>query len=158
MKVILKEKVEHLGEAGEVKEVKKGYFRNFLNPRGLAILANKLELKKVEELKAKKEAETEKAEKEAEKTKEKIEKITLTIESKVGKDKKLFGAITPANISEELKKQGFEISKKDIEMEDFKEAGEHKAKAKLSGNVSAIVNVKIIAAKEKATAKKVQKK
>ena len=104
MKVILLEPVENLGDVGQVVNVKPGYARNYLMPRGLAALATESNLKALEakiRAQAKRAAER-KAE--AERLKEILEPITLTIKVKAG-ESKIYGSVTSRDIAEELEKQ-----------------------------------------------------
>jgi len=104
MKVILLEPVENLGDVGQVVNVKPGYARNYLIPRGLAALATEANLKALEakiRAQAKRAAER-KAE--AERLKEILEPITLTIKVKAG-ESKIYGSVTSRDIAEELEKQ-----------------------------------------------------
>ena len=104
MKVILLEPVENLGDVGEVVNVKPGYARNYLMPRGLAAMATESNLKALE---AKIRAQAKKAAErkgEAERLKEILEPITLTIKVKAG-ESKIYGSVTSRDIAEELEKQ-----------------------------------------------------
>ena len=104
MKVILLEPVEKLGDVGQVVNVKPGYARNYLLPRGLAALATEANLKALEakiRAQAKKAAER-KAE--AERLKEILEPLTLTLEVKAG-ETKIYGSVTSRDIAEALEKQ-----------------------------------------------------
>ncbi|MCL2099161.1 MAG: 50S ribosomal protein L9 [Oscillospiraceae bacterium] len=119
MKVLFREDVKGQGKKGDIKEVSDGYARNFLLPKGLAVIAD---AKALNEIKNKEESEKQKlaAEKEnAAKLSEKLAGITLKIEATAGPDGKLYGSITPANIAEELKnKNSLEIDKRKIIMEE----------------------------------------
>ncbi len=125
MKVILTQDVAKVGKAGEVKDVADGYGRNFLIAQKLAVVATPETIAQAEiiaEQKAKKaEAELEEVEKMA----ERMEGFELIMPAKVGEEGKLFGSITADKIVDELKKNGFKVSKKEISLkEPIKEAGE----------------------------------
>lgn len=133
MKVILNEDVKHLGEEGDVKDVAKGYARNYLFPRNLAVPCNDFTLKHFES--RKEEIEQRKAVKRqnAAGLKERLEALTLTIVMPAGPNGKLYGAVTSQTISDELQKLGFEIERKRIELPGltFKSVGHYTATLKL---------------------------
>ncbi len=125
MKVILLEDVKGLGSKNELVNAKTGYARNFLLPKGAAIETTPANLKKWKEDMNEKEA-REKAEKDqAMKLKEKIEKVTVELESKAGEGGRLFGSITSKDIAEALEKQHkIEVDRRKIELKDnIKTAG-----------------------------------
>lgn len=145
MRVILKQNIDRLGSAGDIKNVSDGYARNFLLPKGLVFEATKSNLKRWEnEKKArekKKEIELQKAQ---EKTQE-FEKISCTISVKTGEDNKMFGSVTVSHIAESLKKLGFEIDKKDIFLsEPIKELGAYVVDVRISSQVLAKVKVWVV--------------
>ncbi len=144
MQIILIQDVENLGQKGEVKEVPSGYGRNFLIPKGLAVLVSKGVLKSVEERlqaqKKKKEALKEKVLK----MKQDLEKKTFKIEVKGGPKGKLFGSVTHKEIADIINKEtDLEIDKKQIEEEPIKELGEHSVKIKLAEGIEAQIKLKI---------------
>jgi len=117
MKVILREDVPNLGEAGETVDVKDGYGRNFLFPRNLAIPATRGNLKAIDEVRKQKEIREKKQRREAEVVKERIEKLSLTMEVRVGEEDKLYGSVTNADVARLLEEQGVVVDKRAIEME-----------------------------------------
>lgn len=117
MKVILREDVPNLGEAGETVDVKDGYGRNFLFPRNLAIPATRGNLKSIDEVRKQKEIREKKQRREAEVVKERIEKLSLTMEVRVGEEDKLYGSVTNADVARLLEEQGVVVDKRAIEME-----------------------------------------
>ncbi|BCD60286.1 MULTISPECIES: 50S ribosomal protein L9 [unclassified Nitratiruptor] len=138
MKVLLIKDVKNLGKAGEVKEVKDGYGKNFLIARGFAKLATPDVIEAWEKEQAKK-AQEEAAEIEKLKQlKEKIESTKLIIKHKAGANGALFGAITNKEVAEELKKQGIEIDKKHIDIHPpIKQTGEYEVDVKLGHGIHA---------------------
>lgn len=145
MKVILLQDIENLGKKYEVKEVKPGYARNFLIPKGLVKPATKEVL---EWLGKQKEVEAQKAEKELKKIQEVASLIDgqeIIIPVKVGEEKQLFESITIQKISENLKKAGFDIKKSQIDLaEPIKELGEFPIKIKLEHNLEPEIKVIIV--------------
>lgn len=118
MKVILIEDVEKLGQAGEVVEVKGGYGRNFLLPRGIAIEANEENMANWQEQMAQREEEERQRRENAENVKEEIEAVTIELEAKSGEDGKLFGSITNADIADALAEvHGINIERRKIELD-----------------------------------------
>lgn len=143
MKVILNEDVKYLGEEGDIKDVAKGYARNYLFPRNLAVPCNSFTLAHFES--RKEEIEQRKAVKRqnAAGLKERLEALTLTIVMPAGPNGKLYGAVTNQTISDELQKLGFEIERKRIELPGltFKSVGHYNATLKLYEAAVAILPV-----------------
>jgi len=148
MKVILLQDVDKLGKKGDIKEVTDGHARNLLIPKKMAVLASKSEILRLEE---QKKIEGDKSEKELIRFQEvasQIDGFELEISTKAGEDNKLFGAITVAKISEELKKNNFEIEKNQIKLENpIKEMGEYEISIELPHNLEA--KIKLIITEEK---------
>ena len=143
MKVILKADVKGKGKKGQMIEVAEGYARNFLMPKGLAVLAtadavNTMRLQ--EKAKAKADAEAKAA---ATEIAEKLKGLQVKVPSKGGEGGKLFGAVTGREIAAALKEQhGVDIdSKKLVLDEPIKSFGSYEVKAKLGFEISGIVNV-----------------
>jgi len=143
MKVILNEDVKYLGEEGDIKDVAKGYARNYLFPRNLAVPCNSFTLAHFES--RKEEIEQRKAVKRqnAAGLKERLEALTLTIVMPAGPNGKLYGAVTNQTISDELQKLGFEIERKRIELPGltFKSVGHYNVTLKLYEAAVAILPV-----------------
>jgi large subunit ribosomal protein L9 len=125
MKIILLKDVKNIGKKFEIKEVSSGFARNFLLPQGLAEIANKELLNKVEE---KRKLELEKNEKEKKETERIIKEINqkpIVIKTKVGEEGQLFESINEQKISERLKEMGFNVEKENIKIENpIKQKGE----------------------------------
>ncbi len=118
MQVILRERLENLGDAGEIVDVKPGYARNYLIPKGLAYeatAANKRRLEAEGNRRAAKEAETLS---EAQTQARSIEGVSLTFKARAGQEGKMFGSITSADIAEKLAEQGITIDRRQIELEE----------------------------------------
>lgn len=116
MKVILNKDVKHLGEEGDVKNVANGYARNFLFPRILAVPYNDATVALFEGRKAEIEARKEKKRADSASLKEKLEKINLVAEMPAGANGKLYGAVSSLTVVDLLKKNGFEIERKRIDI------------------------------------------
>ena len=145
MKVILREDVKGKGVAGDVIDVKPGFARNFLVPKGLAYLSTAKNQKVFEHEKARKAKEQEKFRLEAVKQSEELEKISLTAAVKVGDDGKLFGSVTPEMIAEAMLAEGIEIDKKKIILDEpIKALGVYNVSVKLHPEVSAEIRVWVV--------------
>ncbi len=147
MKVILREDVESLGEAGQTVEVKDGYGRNFLMPRNLAIPATKANLKAIGEIAKQKDIREKKARRGAELVKDRIEKLELSAEVLVGEEDKLYGSITNGDIAALLAENGVTVDKRSIQLEEpIKALGVFTVPIKVDKDV--IANVKLWVAKK----------
>jgi ribosomal protein L9 len=146
MKVILLEDVKKLGKKDEIIEVSSGYARNFLIPNKKAIVADNVNLNKLEGKKSKESHIKELSLEHAKEIKKIIEKETLVIKAKKGKDDRLFGTITNSEISKELKKKyDIDIDRKKIIVENpIKIVGEYIITIKLEQGVMADLKVDIV--------------
>ncbi len=148
MKVILLKDIENIGKKYDLKDVKDGYARNFLIPKGLAKEAT---AEVLEWLEIQKEIQEKKAEEELKKAQDiasSIDNLEVVIQVKVGDDNQLFESISPQKISEKLKEMGFNIKKNQIEIKGpIKELGEFPVKIKLEHNLE--VELKVIITEEK---------
>lgn len=146
MKVILTDNIVRVGVKGDLVDVKPGYYRNYLNPQGLAVEANKKNMAELEEMQAKLKEEEAQNRKEAEELKEKIEALTITQKVKVGEDGKLFGSVTNKDLAEALAEQGIEIDRKRIEgVETIEGTGEFNLNVRLYPEVNADLKVEVVA-------------
>ena len=146
MKVILLEDVKKLGKKDEIIEVSSGYARNFLIPNKKAIVADNVNLNKLEGKKSKESHIKELSLEHAKEIKKIIEKETLVIKAKKGKNDRLFGTITNSEISKELKKKyNVDIDRKKIIVENpIKIVGEYIITIKLEQGVMADLKVDIV--------------
>ena len=147
MKVILNKDLATLGEEGDVKEVAKGYARNYLFPRGIALPYTPRMVKIIEGRRAEIEARKEQKRLDARGIKEKLDALELNISMPAGANGRLYGAVTNQTIAEELAKSGFQIERKRIELAGnaFKSVGKYKTAIKLYENQSAEISVVITA-------------
>jgi large subunit ribosomal protein L9 len=147
MKVILRQEFEQLGHIGDVIDVKEGYARNYLLPRSIAYLATPSSIQRLEEEKKQQSRGVEKEKRSSEKLAAELEKVSITIQMKVGEDEKLFGSVTSQMIAESLKEKGLTIDKRHIELEEsIKALGIYTVNVKLPGSV--IGNVKVWVVRE----------
>lgn len=145
MEVILTQDIQGLGYKNDVISVKSGYGRNFLIPKGFAILANTSNRKMIEENVRQAAHKAEKLKKDAEAVAEEMGDIMLEIGAKVGESGKIFGAITTLQISDALKEKGFEIDRKRINFNSkVKEVGEYVVTINLHKEVKKEVPFKVV--------------
>lgn len=149
MKIILKQDHDILGAIGEIKEVKDGYARNYLIPRGIASAVTPANLKTFEEVKRQKSRKIQKEIEAAQKLSSDLSNISLTVYVKTAEDDKIYGSVTAQVIYNLLKEKGYEnIERKKILLhEHIKTLGEHLVDIKLHSNV--IAKLKVLVEKEK---------
>jgi large subunit ribosomal protein L9 len=149
MKVILKEDVDNLGAMGEVVRVKDGYARNFLIPKGTAVVANERNVKALEHERRIIEVRKKKLRSAVEQLAEKVSSVEISFTRKAGEEGKLFGSITSMDIAEALAEKGIDVEKKKISIpEPIKRVGEHSVDVSLGLEVTAQVSVKVAAEEE----------
>ena len=145
MKIILKKDVENLGVAGDIVKVKDGFARNYLVPKGFAIVATRSNMKIVDELKANEAKKTKKAETTAQNTAKKLQDISVTVAVKAGEDDKLFGAVTAQIIADLVAEKGIEIDKHNILLDEpIKELGVFDVPVKVGAGIKAQVKVWVV--------------
>ena len=142
MKVLLKEDVENLGYAGEVYQVADGYGRNYLIPKGMAVLAKPSVMKQAEAWRKKADARRAEMKAEHEALSVSIEATTLTFTARAGNTGKLFGSVTTAQITDSLNETiGTEIDRRKVGTEPLRQLGEHKVVVRLSSDFHPHVTV-----------------
>ncbi|MEK9135531.1 MAG: 50S ribosomal protein L9 [Bacteroidota bacterium] len=145
MEVILRKDHDKLGAVGTKVVVKDGYARNYLIPRGLAYEATEGALRALNEEKKQSERRSTKELKSSERLAQELEKVSITIQMKVGEDEKLFGAVTSQMIADALKEKGLEIDKRIIELEEpIKALGIYTVNVKLHQSVAGKVKVWVV--------------
>ena len=144
--ILLREDIDNLGGRGEVVKVRAGYARNYLLPRGLALLATKGSIKQVEAERSHllKKAASERAT--AQLQADQMKDISLTFERKAGDEGTLFGSVTSMDIAEAFQAKGYEIDRRKISMKDaIKITGEYVVPIKLHREVTLEVPVTVVA-------------
>ncbi|WP_185861886.1 50S ribosomal protein L9 [Blattabacterium cuenoti] len=148
MKIILKKDVENLGFQYDELDVPPGYARNYLIPKGYAILALPGTIKSIHEtLKQRTKKENFLIEK-SKKIEEKLKKLTIKIQAKVGKGGKLFGSINNKELMKILNKEGISIDKKFIRIPGnkvIKTIGKHQASIRLHRKREFLFNFEVLA-------------
>lgn len=143
MKVVLQKDVKDLGKVGDLVNVSQGYARNFLFPRQLAVVATEEKeaewkhLKKVADIKKKK------AMAGRQEVINKMQGLTLNFKLEAAADsEKLFGSVTTADISKQLSKNGFEVDRRDVHLEEpIKLLGQHKAHVRMGEGLEAELTI-----------------
>lgn len=146
MEVILTQDVKNLGEKDDIVNVKSGYGRNYLIPQGQAILATESAKKVLAENLKQAQFKQEKIKKDAEATAAKLADVKLTIGAKAGETGKIFGAVNTIQVSDALKKLGFEVDRRRITFDsDVKVVGEYVANLNLHKEVKVQVPFEVVA-------------
>jgi large subunit ribosomal protein L9 len=147
MEVILKKNVDKLGYANEIVKVKPGYGRNFLIPQGYGILATASAKKAHEEVMRQKAHKETKLAAEAKELATKLAESKVSIVTKAGENGKIFGSVNTVQLSEALKKAGFEIDRRSISIknEPIREVGTFEAEANLYKGVKQLFSFEVVA-------------
>lgn len=137
MEIILKQDIQNLGSKDDIVTVKDGYARNYLIPKGLAIIATPSAKKMLAETIRQRAHKEEKRRQEALQLAEKMKGVKLTIGAKTSSKGKIFGSVNTIQIAEALNAQGFDIDRKNIFIKEevIKEVGNYTAKVKLHKEV-----------------------
>lgn len=145
MKVIFLQDVKGKGKKGEVKNVAEGYARNFLIPRGLAVIADESNMKQLKQQQKMESKRKEQEKEQAEQLATKLEKITVNIPAKAGEGGRLFGSVTSKQVAEELQKQHrIKIDRRKLELpEPIRNLGVTQIPLKLHPEVTATVKVQV---------------
>ena len=147
MEIILKKDLKGLGYKNDIVKVKNGYGRNFLIPQRIAVLATESNKKmQAEEIKQSSFKE-QKLRNEATALAAKFADVTVKVGAKAGESGKIFGSVTNIQLADALKKAGYDVERKNIEMneESIKALGTYSAKVRLFKEISATINFEVIA-------------
>tara|TARA_R110000868_G_scaffold411739_1_gene708394 strand:+ start:7285 stop:7731 length:447 start_codon:yes stop_codon:yes gene_type:complete len=147
MKVILKEDVEKLGQAGELVDVKDGYGRNYLIPQAKAVLATKGAIAEVELMQKRAALKADLTVKEAKELAKLLEATSVTIPVTTGEDDKIFGTVTNVQIADALQEREILVDRRNITInEDVKVLGEYTATVSLIGDLKPTVKFWVVKA------------
>jgi large subunit ribosomal protein L9 len=150
LKVILRQDIDKLGDAGEIVTVKPGFARNYLLPRGYAFEATAANMKVIEDERQKGEAKTKRDYLEARRRAAQLDGVSLTFHARAGEESKLFGSITSGDIADRLNsEQGldFEVDRRAIELEEpIKALGVFSVVVRLHTDVKPEIKVWVIKA------------
>jgi len=148
MEIILRQDVDKLGYTHDVVKVKDGYARNFLIPKGWAIMATESNKKVVAETLKQKAHKESKIRSEAEATAKVLEGITVKIGAKASEKGTIFGSVNTIQVAQALKEQFHaDIDRKNITLSDehIKEIGNYQAQIKLHKEVKVQINLDVVA-------------
>jgi large subunit ribosomal protein L9 len=147
VEVVLKENLEHLGSIGDVVRVRRGYARNYLLPRGLAVVASRGNVRQVEHEKAVQAQRVAKLRAAQENVVAQLSDVTVMIAKEAGEDGRLFGSVTSNDVLEGLRARGVEveIDKRKLVMppQPIKEVGSYEVGVKLPYGLTATVKVEV---------------
>jgi len=144
MKLILREDVENLGKGGELVDVKPGFGRNYLLPRGLAVLANQKNVREMEHQKSVASAKAAKLKASAQAVAKRLSETPVVLRRKVGEQDKLYGSVTALDVAEALAARGLQLDRRNIDLkEPLKTLGDFEVPVKLHSEVVGKAKVKI---------------
>ena len=148
MKLILTAPVEHLGVPGDVVEVKDGYGRNYLLPRGVAMAWNKGAEKQIDGIKRARDAREIRGIEHAQQIREQLESLAVEVPVRASAEGKLFGAVTAADLVQAVKKAGGpQLDKRVVEIaKPIKSLGGHTVGLRLHEAVTAHITITVVAA------------
>ncbi|KRP06037.1 MAG: 50S ribosomal protein L9 [Sphingobacteriales bacterium BACL12 MAG-120802-bin5] len=146
MEIILLKDVENLGDANDVVKVKNGYGRNYLIPKGLALVASEGNRRMLEELKRQTAVKEQKMVAELEKMVDKFKNTVIRVGAKVGQNEKIFGSVTNVQLAEAIKTQiGVVVDRKKINIEEeVKSLGAYTAYITLSAERKVDVSFEVV--------------
>ncbi len=145
MKVILQHEVDTLGVPGDVVDVKDGYARNFLIPRGMAVAATKGGMRHAERLSKAHRDRVEKSRREAEAVAATLMAAPLRIPARAGDEGRLFGSVTSADVVSALQKAGHPVDRRQVRLEEpIRSVGTHEVQVHLHPDVNATVTVEVV--------------
>ncbi len=144
MKLILREDVENLGKGGDLVDVKPGYGRNYLLPRGLAVTANPKNVRELEHQRQIAEAKAAKLKASAEAVAKRLADTPVVLKRKVGEQDKLYGSVTTLDIVEALAARGLQLDRRAVDLvEPIKTVGDFEVPVKLHREVVGKAKVKV---------------
>ena len=144
VKLILRESIPSLGEAGDQVEVKVGFARNYLLPQRKAIRATEGRVREIEHHRRVVTENLAKEIQECERLRDQIQSTPLAVSARVGAEGKLFGSVTSAKLVQLLAEKGIEIERRKIALDEpIREAGEHRVSIRLHPSVTAQVSVTV---------------
>jgi large subunit ribosomal protein L9 len=145
MKVILLKDVPALGRSGEIRDVKDGFARNYLLPRGFAALATDKNLQNLAHTREAAQAREARVLRDLGGLKQQLESLVVEVRARAGEEGRLFGSVTAQDIAEAINRKGVEVSKKQVEiLEPIKTTGFYKIPIRLHHQHTAMVEVNVV--------------
>ncbi len=144
MEVILQEEMPNLGQIGDIVRVRDGYARNYLLPRGLAIVADRRNLRVLEHQQRVAAVKFDRQRKASEVMARQLAQVTLVVKARVGEEGRLFGSVTNMDIERLLHERGFAISRRKILLEDpIKSVGSYTVAIQIARDMQAAISVTV---------------
>jgi large subunit ribosomal protein L9 len=145
VRILLRERVENLGNPGDVVNVKPGYARNYLLPSNLAVEVTDENVRRIQREQEQRRREMEKLQLELAQVKEKLEQTSCTVIAQATEEGRLYGSVTPAMVSEALAKKGMDIGERAIVIEEpIKELGIYEVKVHLAPEIEAVTKLWVV--------------
>ena len=150
MQIILLEKIENLGNIGDIVKVKPGYGRNFLLPKGKAKMATKENVAEFEQVRVELEKQAAHELGTAQQRAESLNGVTVEIKAKAGSEGKLFGSVGTVDIAEACEAKGVTVERREVRLPDgpLRVVGEHDVEIHLHTDVNAMIKVNVVAEEE----------
>ena len=146
MEIILQEEVANLGQIGDIVKVRDGYARNYLLPRGLAVQANRRNVRVLEHHKRLVAAKKERVQRQAQTLLDQLSALSLTIPAKAGEEGRLFGSVTNIDLEAALKEQGLTLDRRRILLDEpIKQLGSYEVPVNLGGALRANIKLEVTA-------------
>ena len=146
MEIILQEEVANLGQIGDIVKVRDGYARNYLLPRGLAVQANRRNVRVLEHHKRLVAAKKERVQRQAQTLLDQLSTLSLTIPAKAGEEGRLFGSVTNIDLEAALKEQGLTLDRRKILLDEpIKQLGSYEVPVNLGGALQANIKLEVTA-------------
>ena len=145
MEIILLDKIDNLGNVGDVVRVKPGYARNYLFPKGLAVRSSKRNIAFVEEKRKNIELKIAKKEQASQAIFDSLKNVEILMEVEVGENDKLFGSVTTMDLQKALNDQNIEIEKQDILLDNpIKSLGVYDIPIKVTSSLKQNIKVNVV--------------
>ena len=145
MEIILLDKIDNLGNVGDVITVKPGYARNYLFPKGLAVRSSKRNIAYVEEKRKNIELKIAKDEQASQAIFDSLKNVEISMEVEVGENDKLFGSVTTMDLQKALNEQNIEVEKQDILLDNpIKSLGAYDIPIKISSSLKQNIKVTVV--------------
>jgi large subunit ribosomal protein L9 len=145
MKVLFKKDVPDVAKAGQVKDVADGYARNFLIPRGLAVIATSAALRQVADVRAVAARHAADEERHARDLQQRLEAQPIVIDAKAGSQGRLYGSVTTADVGTAIQKQiGATVDRRNLDIPDpVRQVGTYRVTVRLHRNVTATMTIEV---------------
>jgi large subunit ribosomal protein L9 len=146
MEVILTQDLKNLGYKDDIVKVKPGYGRNYLIPKGMAVIADDANKKMLAETMKQRAFKEDKIKKEAMAAADALKDVTVKVGAKIGESGKIFGSVTTIQVADALKKQGYSVDRRQITLDDdhIKTAGTYIANLNLHKEVKIKINFEVV--------------